>query len=343
MPMLRSSLRPSVLGLALAAGTWGAAASAQATPDVAADTAQAVSAPLPEAIARRATPGQSERPAASRGTYRAAPLAPGASATDVSLRPRPAAAPAVSPAGSGAEADPSESPSFFDTRTAWGHKELPEGRPQFFDARIAWGHKDPAQRGQGLFDTEVAEGHKELPFRAIAQFEVPEEALALMDAQARHVRSLARTERLQARYFPAIERQLAALELPAELKYVALIESGLDPDAVSEAGARGIWQIMPETAGDFGLDSMAVHDPTKATPVAALYLDRLQRMFDGDWMLALAAYNAGPGRVMRAMRDYERIVGHAPTFWEVRHRLPRETQHYVPRFLATVRHFEAGA
>ena len=330
------------------AGTWGAAASAQATPDALPDTTLAPAAPYavgaparPSVRAPLAVPvrGEAAPPSASRGTYRAALLTPSDAA---SVPPPQSAAPPAVRRERAPEAA-TEAPAFFDTRTAWGHKELPEGRPQFFDARIAWGHKDPAQRGAGLFDTEVAEGHKELPFRAIAQFEVPEEAFALMDAQARHVRSLTGTERLQARYFPAIERQLAALSLPAELKYVALIESRLDPDAVSEAGARGLWQIMPETAGDFGLDSMAVHDPTKATPVAALYLDRLQRMFGGIWMLALAAYNAGPGRVMRAMRDYERIVGRAPTFWEVRHRLPRETQHYVPRFLATVRHFEAGA
>ena len=241
----------------------------------------------------------------------------------------------------------SASPSFFDTRTAWGHKDIPEGRPSLFDTRIAWGHKDPAERevGASLFDTRVAEGHKELPIAeefAEGPFMVPADALELIDAQSHHVRSLTGTVLAQARHFPRIKRALARSGMPEELKYIALIESALDPQAVSSAGARGIWQIMPETAGDFGLDSMEVHDPILATPVAVMYLGRLHRMFDGDWLLALAAYNAGPGRVQRAVRRYQAGEGHRPTFWELRPYLPRETQAYVPRFLAALRYFDAG-
>ena len=221
---------------------------------------------------------------------------------------------------------------------------MPE-RPGFFDSRIAWGYKEPAERADPLFDFRVAEGHKELPSLDLAGvFSVPATAMPLVEAQQRLVqRRFGGTARLQQRYFPAIEKALARQELPVELKYVALIESGLDVEAVSKVGARGIWQIMPETAGDFGLDSMDVHDPVRATPAAVLYLDRLHRMFDGDWLLALAAYNAGPGRVFSAVRDFERIVGRKPTYWEVRHRLPSETQEYVPRFIATVRYFAADA
>ncbi|MEM1055993.1 MAG: transglycosylase SLT domain-containing protein [Bacteroidota bacterium] len=350
-------LRPLALGLALiVAGVWSAPAAAQATPETSrsstADTTQARASLFDANVAEghkrrrgvrpRPTPPparqQTPLPTRPASTYEAAVLTPGGGTTVVSVPPprRASALPA-----SGAEAGtPADSSRLFDSRTAWGHKPL-EGRPQFFDARIAWGHKDPARREEGLFDTEVAEGHKELPVTAVTVFEVPEDAFALIDGQMRYVRGLSGTERLQARYFPAIERALERLELPTELKYVALIESRLDPQAVSHAGARGIWQIMPETAGDFGLDSMAVHDPARATPAATLYLDRLHKMFDGDWMLALAAYNAGPGRVIRARREFQRVVGRAPNFWEVRHRLPRETQDYVPRFLAAVQHFES--
>lgn len=359
-------LRPLALGLALiAAGAWSAPAGAQATPDAPRDTTQASSSPLfdtqvatghKERRRRGVRPTSSSRPVptpqpvappprADQSAYEAAPLTPGGGTAVVSIPPPrpPRTAPPSGPARAIAAPD-SARPSFFDTRTAWGHKELPEARPEFFDVRIAWGHKDPARRDEeGLFDAEVAEGHKELPVVELGTFDIPADAAALVDAQMPFARGLSNTSRLQAAYFPSIERALTRLELPRELKYVALIESRLDPQAVSHAGARGIWQIMPGTASDFGLDSMAVHDPSRATPIATLYLDRLHKMFGGDWLLALAAYNAGPGRVMGAMRDYERIVGQKPTFWEVRHRLPRETQQYVPRFLATVQHYASRA
>ena len=284
-------------------------------------------------VARAAPDALPPPPPRSTGTYEAAPLTPGGGSA-VSSVPPPRGSQTAAPEASGAY----EAPPLYDA--------VPE-RPAFFDSRIAWGHKDPASRSSDpLFDTRVAEGHKELP--ALSEFEglflVPAEAAAYVDAQQGIVaRRFGGTARLQRRYFPAIERALAARELPHQLKYVALIESGLDPQAVSHAGARGLWQIMPATAGDFGLDSMAVHEPAAATRAAVLYLDRLHRMFDGDWLLALAAYNGGPGRVFAAVRAFERNMGRTPTFWEVRHRLPRETREYVPRFIAAVRHFEAEA
>lgn len=158
----------------------------------------------------------------------------------------------------------------------------------------------------------------------------------LVHAQAgvarRHFAGLAHRQR---RHFPTIERALARQDLPDDLKYVAVIESALDPLAVSHAGAEGMWQFMPDTQADFGLDSLSVRDPAQATTAAARYLRRLGRMFDGDWQLALAAYNGGPGRVQRIARAYEAETGRKATFWAIRARLPRETQEYVPRWIAT--------
>ena len=308
--------------------------------------------PSPPVVAEPVVP-EPVAPTASEPVVQAPAPSPSVAPDPVALAPSPPVAqvPAPEPIAPSAPAPPLAAPdssaSLFDTRTAWGHKDLPERRPTLFDTRIAWGHKDPAEReGEvGLFDARVAEGHKELPVaEAFAEgpFEVPLDALELINDQSPHIRSLRGTLLAQARYFPSIERALTRTGLPEELKYLALIESALDPQAVSVAGARGIWQIMPETAADFGLDSMDVHDPILATPVAVLYLGRLHKMFDGDWMLALAAYNAGPGRVQRAVRRYEASEGHRPTFWQVRPLLPRETQAYVPRFLAALRYFDAG-
>ncbi len=113
-----------------------------------------------------------------------------------------------------------------------------------------------------------------------------------------------------------------------------MIESALNPQAESWAGAKGLWQFMPETAEEFGLDSLTVHQEAPSTEAAARYLRWLGGRFDGDWHLALAAYNCGVGRVERIVREVEAETGRSATFWEIRERLPRETQHYVPRFLA---------
>lgn len=119
-------------------------------------------------------------------------------------------------------------------------------------------------------------------------------------------------------------------------------ESSFQPCAVSHRGAIGLMQLMPATAGARYLNPAAQRElctPKLNLDLGTRYLSHLLKRYGGDLELALAAYNAGPGRVMGAMRDFERIVGRKPTFWEVRHRLPRETQDYVPRFLATVLHY----
>lgn len=134
-------------------------------------------------------------------------------------------------------------------------------------------------------------------------------------------------------YFPMFEEALDRHDLPLELKYLAVVESGLNPQAKSHAGARGLWQFMYSTAKYQGLriDSYIDErrDPLRSTEAACMYLNRLHDMYD-DWYLALAAYNAGPGNVNRAIRR----SGGKRNFWEIRFYLPRETRNYVPAFMA---------
>jgi membrane-bound lytic murein transglycosylase D len=134
-------------------------------------------------------------------------------------------------------------------------------------------------------------------------------------------------------YFPLYEKYLKKYGLPDELKYLSLIESGLNPKVISRAGAGGLWQFMPKTARvDFGLriDEYVDErfDPEKATEAACKYMRQLYRIF-GDWQLVLAAYNTGPGNVRRAIR---RCNG-GQTFWAIYDCLPRETRGYVPQYI----------
>ncbi|WP_109832931.1 lytic transglycosylase domain-containing protein [Reichenbachiella versicolor] len=136
-------------------------------------------------------------------------------------------------------------------------------------------------------------------------------------------------------FFPIFEEKLAAYGIPDELKYLAIVESGLRPNAISRAGAGGLWQFMPSTGKSYGLkQSWYIDermDPWKATEAACKYLKMLYNIF-GDWELALAAYNTGPGNVRKAIRR----SGYKKTFWEIYPWLPRETRSYVPQFVAVV-------
>ena len=173
---------------------------------------------------------------------------------------------------------------------------------------------------------------------------VPSHAEALVARQASVVRRRFAGAEARSRYtFPMIERALRRRGLPDDLKYVALIESALDPAAVSPAGAAGLWQFMPATAADYGLDAAGVRDPARSTDAAVQYLAVLGRAFDGDWQLALAAYNCGWGRVRRLADDHRRRTGRAATFWDLHDRLPAETRDYVPRFIAAAAHFGSTA
>ena len=134
-------------------------------------------------------------------------------------------------------------------------------------------------------------------------------------------------------YFDLFEEKLTEYGLPLELRFLSVIESGLRPQVKSRAGALGLWQFMYKTGRYFGLEENSYiderMDPEKATDAACRYLKQLYGIY-GDWNLALAAYNAGPGNVNNAIRR----SGGKTTYWEVRPYLPSETQGYVPNFIA---------
>lgn len=136
-------------------------------------------------------------------------------------------------------------------------------------------------------------------------------------------------------FFPIFEEALAERGMPDELKYLSIVESGLRPNAMSRVGAAGLWQFMPATGRSYGLaQSWYIDermDPYEATQAACRYLKALYNMF-GDWELALAAYNTGPGNVRKAIRR----SGYKKTFWEIYNYLPRETRSYVPQFVAMI-------
>lgn len=140
-------------------------------------------------------------------------------------------------------------------------------------------------------------------------------------------------------YFPMFEEVLDRHDLPLEIKYLAIVESALNPRAKSRMGATGLWQFMFTTGKMFGLDVSSYvderSDPLPATEAASSYLKSLNNSFN-DWNLALAAYNCGPGNVSKAIRR----SGGATDYWELRRFLPRETAGYVPAFLATMYIFE---
>ena len=140
-------------------------------------------------------------------------------------------------------------------------------------------------------------------------------------------------------YFPMIEKIFAEEGVPDELKYLAMIESGLNPKARSWARAVGMWQFVQATGRAYDLNTNGWVDermnPEKATRAAARHLKDLHRMFGGDWQLALAGYNYSPGKLRRHLRRAKARLGRTATYWDVYNRLPRETRNYVPMFIAT--------
>ena len=134
-------------------------------------------------------------------------------------------------------------------------------------------------------------------------------------------------------YMPIFEEALDAYNLPLELKYLPIIESALNPSAVSRAGATGLWQFMLTTGKLYGLESNSLvderRDPIKATWAAARYLKDMYDIYK-DWNLVIAAYNCGPGNVNKAIRR----AGGKTDYWAIYNYLPRETRGYVPAFIA---------
>ncbi len=139
-------------------------------------------------------------------------------------------------------------------------------------------------------------------------------------------------------YFPMIERILAEEGVPDELKYLAMIESGLNPRAKSWAAANGMWQFIAATgrAYDLQVNNWVDErlDPEKSTRAAARHLKDLHKLFGGDWQLAMAGYNCSPSRVKRAMARAEARLGRKATFWDIYNDIPKETRNYVPMFIA---------
>jgi membrane-bound lytic murein transglycosylase D len=140
-------------------------------------------------------------------------------------------------------------------------------------------------------------------------------------------------------YFPMFEKYLDEYDIPLEMKFLAIVESALLPQIKSRAGATGLWQFMYGTGKQFDLKVSSYvderQDPVKSTIAACKYLSQLYKVF-GDWDLALAAYNSGPGNVSKAIKR----SGGNKNYWNIRPYLPRETASYVPAFYATMYIFE---
>ena len=139
---------------------------------------------------------------------------------------------------------------------------------------------------------------------------------------------------LHSYYGPIFVEELVKEGMPVELQYLPVIESAINPNAISRAGAAGLWQFMPATAKGLGMEVNSLiderRDPRLSSRNAARYLKQLHEIYD-DWSLAIAAYNCGPGNVNKALR---RAGEGKKDFWEIYHYLPAETRGYVPVFIA---------
>ncbi|WP_194755389.1 lytic transglycosylase [Aliidiomarina indica] len=195
---------------------------------------------------------------------------------------------------------------------------------------------------------DVAQQEKELPpqlqadiwdrVRMQMAIEVPDNSLVQShrDWYLRHPGYIDRVAQRAAPFLHLIVEEIEKRNLPLELVLVPVVESAYDTFAYSHGRASGIWQFIPSTARHYGLDINWWYDGRRdvmaATTTALDYFDRLGQTFNGDWLLALAAYNGGQGRVLGAMRRNEQ-AGKGTDFWSLDN-LPRETRNYVPKILA---------
>lgn len=219
--------------------------------------------------------------------------------------------------------------------TAWGHATLEElQRPNFHDEE-----NKLCDHQENLLETSIV-----LPRNlnlSVEPFEVAQLNQGRVQQWKEHFHELHPVVR--ERYFqqirewgPKLESTLHREGLPAEFVYLALIESGLNPQAYSHRHAAGLWQLRAGTARAYGLTVSETvderFDPQKSTRAAARYLKDLRKRF-GSWELAAAAYNVGPTWMARTLEEHD-----ANTFWELaqRNALPAETREYVPRFLAVI-------
>ena len=181
-----------------------------------------------------------------------------------------------------------------------------------------------------VYRERIAQMNDQSPFEFVYNFEVKK----FIELYANKKRKLtARLLGLAQIYFPLFEEQLDKYNMPLELKYLAVIESALNPTANSRAGAKGLWQFMYGTGKVYGLKVSSYvddrYDPYKATKAACEHLSDLYDIY-GNWSLALAAYNSGAGNVNKAIRR----SGGMKNFWAIQNYLPRETRSYVPAFIA---------
>ncbi|MAT91079.1 MAG: lytic transglycosylase [Halioglobus sp.] len=202
--------------------------------------------------------------------------------------------------------------------------ELSDEQPQLFAAP---GPEAPAAPAEDLWQRMAAqlswqELDNEQVSRARERFLGQRDYLSVVSNRANY-------------YLYHIVEEVERRELPMELALLPLVESTLNPFASSPSHAAGLWQIMPATGRHLGLEQDWWYDGRRdlrdSTRVALDYLEHLHAEFDGDWLLALAAYNSGKGRVGRAMKNNARN-GLPTDYWSLR--LPRETRHYVPRLIA---------
>ncbi|MEG1934974.1 MAG: transglycosylase SLT domain-containing protein, partial [Rikenellaceae bacterium] len=134
-------------------------------------------------------------------------------------------------------------------------------------------------------------------------------------------------------YMPIFEQELDLQGVPDELKIIPIIESALNPKAMSRVGAGGLWQFMMRTGKSYGLEINSFiderFDPVKSTKVACAFMKDMYKIY-GDWTLVIAAYNCGPGNVNKAIKR----AGDAKTYWDIYEYLPRETRNHIPAFIA---------
>lgn len=163
----------------------------------------------------------------------------------------------------------------------------------------------------------------------------PQTVSSYIDEYVKHPQLFAQILQRGEPYLYHILNRLEQNGMPSELALLPIVESAFDPFATSPTGAAGIWQFMPETADYLGLKQDGWYDGRRdiitSTEAAINYLDRLHKRFDGDWLLALAGYNAGGARVQRAIRK-SRGSGKSGGFWDIT--LPAETQSYIPKLIA---------
>lgn len=211
----------------------------------------------------------------------------------------------------------------------------------FYNSNPAWGFNEEDYTSLGFSDTDTPHYSPQIYKERIARISSPINYVYNDDVQAfidlYTVKRRWQVENmlgLSQIYFPMFEAELDKNGMPLELKYLPVIESALNTQAVSRAGATGLWQMMYGTAKLLGLQVDSYiderRDPHMATEAAVQYLKELHEIYN-DWLLTIAAYNCGPGNVNKALR---RAGGGNKTFWDIEAYLPRETRGYVPAFIA---------